>query len=251
MCCTTWLSTNRSRPIGFLQYGIDLWGVVQAGGKGWPAEGGYGGGRKWPIVFAGILFQDEAMQQPKAEFDEDEHTAFGKCWTGAWVVWTGQAPIFYKQDPNRYKDRGPYEHLTPDKWGFDKTTTKLPAGVRRSQLPGRMGDGYRRSVSPSYPGQALAARLMKAEKTWNHDAFFAYADRWMFEDETEFAKAIVKALMVEGVPELNYDLSLQGKTRLPFVDDMWAKYRTMPGMPPTDEWKKEHKDGAAASKPEQ
>ena len=93
-----------------------------------------------------------------------------------------------------------------------------------------------------YPGQALAARLMKAEKIWNHDAFFAYADRWMCEDETEFAKAIVKALMAEGVPELNHEISLQGKTRLPFVDDMWARYRAMPGMPPTDDWKNEHKD---------
>ena len=29
---------------------------------------------------------------------------------------------------------------------------------------------------------ALAARLMKLEKTWDHDAFFAYVDRWMGED---------------------------------------------------------------------
>jgi hypothetical protein len=54
--------------------------------------------------------------------------------------------------------------------------------------------------------------------------------------------------MVEGAPELNYELSLQGTTRLPFVDDMWAKYRATAGMPPTDEWKKEHKDPPTTGK---
>src|ERR1700735_4514208 len=41
----------------FVQYGIDLYGCVQAG-YGWPAFGGHRSGRKLPIIFAGILLSN-------------------------------------------------------------------------------------------------------------------------------------------------------------------------------------------------
>ena len=31
------------------QYGIDLWGLVQAGHPGWPAHGGHGAARRGPV----------------------------------------------------------------------------------------------------------------------------------------------------------------------------------------------------------
>ena len=34
----------------------------------------------------------------------------------------------------------------------------------------------------------------------------------------------------------------KGQTWDTFVNEMWAKYRTGPGMPPTDGWKKQHDD---------
>ena len=51
--------------IGFVQNGIDLWGIVRAGFHGWQGFGGHGTGRKWPIVFAGIMLGDEQWMPPK------------------------------------------------------------------------------------------------------------------------------------------------------------------------------------------
>ena len=49
-----------------------------------------------------------------------------------------------------------------------------------------MNESYRRaSTSHGWVGEALAARIMHAEKYWDHDAFFSYVDRWMTEDDTE------------------------------------------------------------------
>jgi hypothetical protein len=45
--------------------------------------------------------------------------------------------------------------------------------------------------------QALALRLMKAEKAWDHDAFFDYCDRWMYEDETEALKKLKEDAKME------------------------------------------------------
>ena len=45
----------------FVQYGIDLYGCVQAG-YGWPAFGGHHSGRKLPIIFAGILLNNDGMK---------------------------------------------------------------------------------------------------------------------------------------------------------------------------------------------
>ena len=96
LMCNYPLEQKKKLLAEFVQDGIDLWGVVQRGGQGWPAQGGFGNGRKWPIVFAGLLFEDAEMQKPKAEFDEDQHTGLGPCWTGAGVVFTGQYPDAYR-----------------------------------------------------------------------------------------------------------------------------------------------------------
>ena len=98
-----------------------------------------------------------------------------------------------------------------------------------------MSEGYRRTCSLSWVGQALAARLMKAEKAWGHGAFFAYVDRWMYEDYTEFA-AVIKE-----VHNVSYSRGAnQGQCWEPFVNEMWARYRTtLPA--PIDKWQKPRK----------
>ena len=80
--------------VNYVQVGIDFGGLVRAGHHGWGAWGGHGSGRKLPIVVAGYLLGDKAMtnvsrEYPKAAFGEDEQTAYGNCWTGAKVVFTG------------------------------------------------------------------------------------------------------------------------------------------------------------------
>ena len=71
----------------FIQLGIDNWSTIRAGHPGWHAHGGHGSGRKWPIVFAGLMLDDTDMQTiynvlPNVNLGEDQHTMYGTGWTG-------------------------------------------------------------------------------------------------------------------------------------------------------------------------
>jgi len=232
MLCTD-LKPEQKEPllINFVQVGIDLGGMVRQGHPGWEAFGGHGSGRKLPIVFAGILLGDEQLANvnknfPKAAFGEDEQTAYGDCWTGAKVVFTGHRAVDERTGIAR-SGSGPYEQKDPNSWNG------LGAGPTRNG--DKMSESYRRCcTSITWVGQALALHMMKAEKTWNHDAFFDYCDRWMFEDEAPILKAAGQPAQPEWASER--------QTWEPFVNEMWAKYRAGPGMPPTDGWKKQHDD---------
>jgi hypothetical protein len=223
------LEKKRKLLIGYVQNGIDLFGCMERGARGWPGAGGFGNGRKWPILFAGLLFQDKEMQNVKGEFGEDDQTEFGDCWTGANVVFAGQYPVLAKENPKRYADdRGAYEHLPPSKWKSN------------------MGEGYRRCcTSCSWVGQALAARIMHAEKIWNHDAFFAYVDRWMTEDDKAHREEINKYFPDPNLVNPEKTWCHQGYAQ-DFPKEMWVKYRTnLPPNPdgsktpaPTETWKK-------------
>jgi len=201
---------KESLLIGVVQRGIDLWGIARAGYSGWQAHGGHGSGRKLPIVFAGIMLGDEDMQTPtkkypKLLFGEDMQTIFAKGWTGAKAVYAGHVGV------KGEKDWGPYEHLPPAQW------------------PGSLGENYRRCcTSLAWVGQALALRILHAEKLWDHDAFFVYVDRWMTEDDTEHVAEIKKA---KGW-DYSADYTRGRQCWDPFVEDMWAKYRNkLPAAP--------------------
>jgi hypothetical protein len=60
-----------------VQLGIDLYGILQAGGS-WPADGGHGAGRKAPILFAGLLLDVPEMRDLgcDARFQEDAQTFY-------------------------------------------------------------------------------------------------------------------------------------------------------------------------------
>ena len=204
--------------INFVQIGIDLWGMAGQGQQpsSWGALGGHGIGRKWPILFAGMMLGDAEMQAPAKKypylkFSEDEQTAFGPCWTGAKVVWAGQMGA---QGHPKYPDRGAYEHLQPADW------------------KGKTGESYRRCcTSNAWVGEALAVRILHAEKVWDHDAFFAYCDRWMTEDD---AAAVAKIKDAKGW-DYSAEWGRQGAVWEPFVKDLWRKYRD--NLPPAADGK--------------
>jgi hypothetical protein len=85
--------------------------------------------------------------------------------------------------------------------------------------------------------QALALRLLHAEKAWNHDAFFAYVDRWMFENDAEFVKTIKQATGRDHDKEW----ARQGQAWDAFVNEMWAKHRPAL-LAPTHGWQQPHDD---------
>jgi len=199
-------SSKEKLLINFVQYGIDLWGIVCAGHRGWPGHGGHGSGRKWPIIFAGIMLAETDMQSPKkkypkVEFGEDMQTMCGKGWTGATALYAGHVG---KDGRVGKVGWGAYEHLHPSEW-LDP-----------------IGENYRRCcTSIAWVGQALATRIMKSEKLWGHDAFFDYVDRWMTEDDQ---KAIVEIKKARGW-DYSADWARQGQAWDPFVNEMWARYR--------------------------
>ena len=234
--------------INYVQVGIDYWGVVKSGHPGWAAYGGHGSGRKINMVIAGILLGDEQMASPtksfpEVRFQEDMHTIYDNSWTGAFVVYSGHLG---SEDGKRRAglkqlDWNSYEHLYPQQWD------------------GKTGENYRRCcTSVAWVGQALAMRLLHAEQNWNHDAFFDYMDRWMYEDDSAAVEELKKLGMdysatwarqgqawgstsAPVVASINTSGST-AKVTVPdkMVEDMWAKYRKTLEAP-IDGWKTQKK----------
>ncbi len=213
----------------FVQYGIDLYGCVQAG-YGWPAFGGHRSGRKMPIIFAGILLNDSGMKNVSAtypeQFGEDMQTlyiknlppagSFQQAWQGATVIYGGHYGVHVDGTPVSPGLYGPYEQLQPSAWPLSGDE--------------QLGEAYRRCcTSVSWVGEALAVHLLNGESVWNYPAFFDYVNRWMTEDDTQ-AIAAIKA-------QSGFDYSadwerqrqtvnwLGGEVSQPsFIDDMWNAY---------------------------
>jgi len=215
-----------------VQYGIDLYGCVQAG-YGWPAFGGHRSGRKFPIILAGILLNDSGMKNVSTtypdQFGEDMQTlyinqlppagTYQQAWQGATVIYGGHYGVHAADSsPVSAGLYGPYEQLQPANWPI-----LTPPGEQ-------LGEAYRRCcTSVSWVGEALAAYLVNGRSTWNHPAFFDYVNRWMTEDDTQ---AVAEILAQSG-----YDYSanwerqgqtqywLDGEVSQPtFIDDMWNAY---------------------------
>ena len=239
-CCERTPEVKERLLIDVIQIGIDYYALIRQGHPGWACHGGHGSGRKFPIVFAGAMLGDETMANinqsfPKAHFGEDEQTAYGECWTGAKVVFTGHSGIDQVTGIGRDYVRagnpwGPYEHLSPDKW--------VPEEFR--------SESYRRAnTSTCFVAQALVLRAMRLEKTWNHDAFFDYVDRWMFEDDKPFRAEIAKYCKppYDKDPYLDdsKDWFHEGYADRPWIKGLWNKYRPLSSAP-TDGWKRKHDD---------
>jgi len=210
--------------VGYVQFGIDLWGMLKAGYSGWEAWGGWNSGHKHPIILAGVLLGDAKMASPsktypKASFQEDEQTGYGRTWLGAPVVFQGHSGVNAATGEGRVRGRsdwGPYEHKPPSEW-HDKNW---------------QSEGYRRCcTSRAWIGTAMAARLMKLEPYWDHDAFFDYVDRWMTEDETEALKVMA------GLGHKQPDWAHEGQVEIKFHEAMWKKYRKTV-QPAPDAWRK-------------
>jgi len=215
----------------FVQYGIDLYGCVQTG-YGWPAFGGHRSGRKLPIIFAGILLNNDGMKNVSSlypnQFGEDMQTVYinqlppagtyQQAWQGATVIYGGHYGVDVGGQPVSPGLYGPYEQLQPVNWPLINGNEQL-------------GEAYRRCcTSVSWVGEALAIHILHAESVWNYPAFFDYVDRWMTEDDTQ---AIAEILAQTGFDysenwerQMQTRYWLQGEVpQYTFIDDMWAAYR--------------------------
>lgn len=212
--------------INVVQVGIDYWGLVRNHHPGWQGWGGHGSGRKFPIVFAGILLGDDEMAAPTrtfpaVEFGEDNQTMYGDGWTGATALFAGHSGIQSATGKPERPKWGPYEHLHPSEW-------------TESQL---QSEEYRRAnASSSWVGQALVIRLLGKEDCWGHDAFFDYVDRWMTESGDREHRLEIMKHHPEFRGKPTDRVGWQGQTAEPFVESMWNRYReAAPVSPQADQ----------------
>lgn len=193
---------KRDLLVGLVQYGIDLRGIAELGGY-WNEGGGHTSGRKWPILFAGLMLDDEYFfhMPESAVFHEDVQTYYGEGWHGQTALW---------QMVTHHGRREPYEHIHPDHWethddGWAETS-----------------ESYRLCCNTgAWVGTALAAQLMEAKRIWNHDAFFDNVERWMRQDDP-YAQARGEYARPDR----------EGHSFDAFVDAMWQLYRSeVPDQP--------------------
>lgn len=177
--------------IGLVQLGIDLHGLARAG-REWPADGGHWNGRKWPILFAGLMLGDRRfLTEPgRTVFSEDQQMYYGAGWHGRTALYQ----IVYHTGP-----KPPHEEKSPENW---------------TEVDSR-SEAYRMVVSGGLPGTALAVQLMGAKALWNHDAFFDYYDDWMNPEDPSAGRR-------GGRPRPKQE----GKSLDPFVDAMWRAHRS-------------------------
>ena len=154
----------------FVQFGIDSAGIADNGGY-WPCNGGHGMGRKWPILFAGLMVNDPHMKEVgkwKTRFQEDEQTFYV---SKADVDMTHSPK--WKPDP-RLDPATPYEmaDIGMPEWGIRHAVK--PESDKRT-----WNTVYRAINGCVNTGYVLAARIMGQEEAWNHKALFDYTDRYM------------------------------------------------------------------------
>lgn len=167
---------------GFVQIGIDFAAIADNGG-GWPSNGGHHMGRKWPILFAGLLLDDEHMKNVgrwKTEFQEDLDTFYvsqaevDMTHSGAWA-------------PDKRASRRAYEtrDIGLPEWGIIHTVKPAADNMAWDAT-------YRPINNVGYAGWTLAAQLMGQREAWNHEALFDYVDRATACDPKSFSNAFVK-----------------------------------------------------------
>ncbi|HSW02344.1 MAG TPA: putative Ig domain-containing protein [Sedimentisphaerales bacterium] len=216
--------------VRYVQLGVDFYGIVKAGGTwNWVGEGGHGGGRKWPILFAGMVLNDLDMK------------AIGQK-SGNYLYSNGYGPgnsppdyvHFGEDDQTFYVSEFDVALTNGPKWNPDtrsgppspylRSDIGMPEwGIEHSHNPHRSDKAfhaiYRNVAGPPFNGTALAALLTPGAKAlWNHNAYFDYTDRY-------------QAFTGPGGEYAGYWHTSSG-----FADSMWHAYRSLGGAvwPATD-----------------
>jgi len=182
--------------IPMVQLGIDLTGIADNGG-GWPANGGHHQGRKLPILFAGLLLNDEHMKNAgkwETRFQDDEQT---------FIV--SQAEV--EKSHSAQWDPDP-RGGTPEPY-TEKDIGMAEWGIRHAKKPENDNKlwttSYRSINNANIVSVVLNARILGLEEAWNHPPLFAYADR----------------IITENLDEGSNSPS-------PFVMAMWKQYSPKP-----------------------
>jgi hypothetical protein len=192
------LEEKRALLVNYMQLGIDNYGLVHSGANWGNVGGTIGVGRKIPILFAGLLLDDDDMKN--VAFDYDTRHVFQEDGQTFYLTQAERDATY-----NAVNCSGSSDYCHPGY--YDDTPLGTPCWGERhyrwlttsySYLPGK--PGYLALTSESTTGTAAAVYLLGLETLWNHDAFLDWTDR----------------CMAEGVT---------GTWGSAFSDAMWAAYR--------------------------
>jgi len=180
-------AARRDLALALVQYGIDVHGIVGNGGR-FVADGGSGSGRKFPLLLAAALLQDEALSATL----RDHPLAFAEDVQTFYVAET--APGVFDHGHGGYGA----EDVGLPEWG------NRHADDPRHDRKAWTADPYRRCCTANaWLGYVLAARLMGLREAWGHEALFDYVDRY---------------LQIE--PKHGWTRAFS-----PFAERMWDRYR--------------------------
>jgi uncharacterized repeat protein (TIGR02543 family) len=179
--------------VRFVQLGIDNYGVIQDGGReNWLQDSG----RKFPILFAGLMLNDPDMKSIGEK---------SGCYAYTAPYGPGNPPpdlIRFEEDETIfYVSQADVDMTHSPQWRPDHRNSMLvphgamliPYGKEDIGLPEwgivRLYDltrinkyweqAYRKVIGQAYGGFVLALHIMGAKDLWNHDALFDYKDRYM------------------------------------------------------------------------
>jgi len=179
--------------IRMVQLGIDLRGIAAAGGY-WPDEGGHGSGRKLAILLAGLLLGDDHFA------DAGKMTTFAADAQTWYVGPADVGRVMYRGDGKQRQTYEPNDVGMPE-WG-EMHTRNSARDDRRWEA------SYRETVGRPMASQVLAARLLGLREQWGHEALFAYADRWVANEQAR-----------------NWPIAVGT-----FAKQMWLAYRHTPAV---------------------
>lgn len=176
--------------VSYVQLGIDFYGITQDGGESnWTGMGGHANGRKYPILFAGLVLGDDDM------------TNIGSI-SGDYLYSDGYGPgnappdyvHFGEDDQTFYVAQEDVDATHSPEWNPDRRDVQripyelddigLPEwGIVHTLVPEQSNKywktKYRSVSSPCWGGIVLGVYIMGARDLWNHDALFDYKDRYM------------------------------------------------------------------------
>ena len=171
--------------IRYAQVGIDLYGVIQDGGNGnWEHDTG----RKFPVLFAGLVLNDPDMKSIGEKSGDYAHTApYGPDNPPPDLIRFEEDEVtFYVTQVDVDMTHGP--QWNPDRRDamrlpYEKEDIGLPewGKVRlydRTIINKYWKTTYRQVIGQAYGGIVLAVHIMGVKDLWNHDALFDYKDRY-------------------------------------------------------------------------
>lgn len=224
-----------------VQLGIDLYPISLSNGKAFAYNGGFGSGRKWPLLFAGTLLGSEEIRHPPEtisptspirKFQEDANTYYGQ----PTVAYPDGKPLWgYDCNIEGYSE--PY---------WTNHDCRDPDGILEDKEMVNGGGYSICCTSYTWVGQALAARLMGAKELWDWPPFFDYVDRWideggsfgsdfvkgMWQAYREFSEGIVPAPTFDSIHGSLSSISIDWSHPIPDYIDGYSVYRaTSPDGP--------------------